>query len=212
MRKKNLGLCLFTLLWAVSFSIAAVPKVEHLVWSDTGLDAIFCYELAPPDPTVRLDYVSDPILKFKVPGSTTGNTIFLEWIASLFFEWSGDANRVMVGEISYRINNSLVIPAGVIVKGGMTLDHQSSNNAIDAGRTGGSRMTRFNKAIMRQGYRDYWGVYFEATGDPYPDPEGLLAKLLKKGFEVEVRAEGIARGVSLVQYIQISCHVTRLGA
>lgn len=210
--KKKSFLSFTSLFLAVSLSVLAVaPKIEHLVWADTGYDAVFPYELTPPDPTVRLDYLSTSILNFKVPGSPTGNTIFFEWNGSLVFEWSGDANRVMIGEVQCQINSSL-IPAGVVVRGGFTIDHQVSNNAADSGQTGSIRWARFFKTIMRKNMIDWWGVYYEATGDPYPDAQALLDKLLRKGFEVQVCAMGIARGVSLIQYIQVSVHVTRLAS
>lgn len=198
---------------AVSFAIfgAVAPKIEHLVWADTGYDAVFPYELTPPDPTVRLDYLSKPILTFKVPGSAGANTIFFDWNGSLVFDWSGHADRVMIGEVQCQINSS-IIPAGVVVRGGFTIDHQVSNNAADSGQTGHTRWARFIKLIMRKDKIDWWGVYYEATGDPYPDAQALLEKLLKRGFEVEVSAMGIAKGVSLIQYIQVSVQVTRLAS
>ena len=65
---------------------------------------------------------------------------------------------------------------------------------------------------MRKDKLDWWAVYYEATGDPYQDAQELLVKLLKKSFEVQVRAEGLARGVCSIQYIQVSVHVTRLAS
>ncbi len=211
MKKKSF--LLFTSLFlAVSLAVLAVaPKIEHLVWADTGYDAVFIYELTPPDPTVRLDYESNPFLTFKVPGSPTSDTVFFEWNGSLGFEWSGDINRVMVGEVIGQINSSL-IPAGVVIRGGFTIGHISSSNAADSGQIEYIRWARYFKTIMRKDQLDWWGAYYEATGDPYPDAQALLAKLLKKGFEVQVRAEGIARGVSLIQYVQVSVHVTRLAS
>jgi hypothetical protein len=199
-----------SLFLAVSLAVSAVaPKIEHLVWADTGYDAVFIYELTPPDPTIRLDYKSKPFLTFKVPGSPAANTIFFEWNGSLVFNWSGDVSRVMVGEVICQISSSL-IPAGVVVRGGFTLGHISSNNAADSGQIEHIRWARYFKVIMRKDKLDWWGVYYEATGDPYPDAQALIAKLLKKGFEVQVRAEGIAKGVGLIQYIQVSVQATRL--
>jgi len=211
MNKKNF-LAFASLFLAVSLAVLAVaPKIEHLVWADTGYDAVFIYELTPPDPTVRLDYESKPFLTFKVPGSPTANTIFFDWNGSLVFSWSGDTNRVMVGEVIYQISSSL-IPAGVVVRGGFTIGHITSNNAADSGQIEHIRWARYFKTIMRKDKLDWLGVYYEATGDPYPDAQELIVKLLKKGFEVQVRAEGIARGVSSIQYIQVSVQVTRLAS
>jgi len=189
--------------------VGAVPKIEHLVWADTGYDAVFPYELTPPDPTVQLDYTSKPILEFDVPPSLLASTIFFEWNGSLSYTWSGNNPRRMVGEILYQFISPL-IPAGVVVQGGMTICSMVSNNPADLAQTGSARASRYAKHVLRKGKLDWWGVFYKAEPTvPYPDAIPLLSKLIKNGFHVQVLASGSVRGVASVRYVQVTCHVTR---
>jgi hypothetical protein len=201
---------LFPLLCAVSLIVSsAVPKIEHLVWADTGYDAVFPYELTPPDPTVLLNFTSKPILEFDVPPSLLTSTLFFEWNGSLSYTWSGNNPRRMVGEVLYQFISPL-IPAGVVVQGGMTICSLYANNPADLAQTGSARASRYAKHVLRKSTLDWWGVFYaEDPSVPYPGALQVLNKLIKNGFHVQVLASGNVQGVSSVRYVQVTCQVTR---
>jgi hypothetical protein len=207
--KKNLGVPLFVFFWAVSLAFpTAIPKIEHLAWVSTLLDEPLPYE-GTFDPTdVSTNFQSGTILTFAVPGSKAGSELFFEVNGSLSHVWSGDVPRRMSGNVWLEIISPL-IPAGVYVKGGLTVASYSSNNASEAGQTGGMRSSRYIKLILRAGHLDWWSVGYTSTGDLYPDAIPLLTQLIKNGFTVNVYVDGTVRGVTSVTYVDISVHATR---
>ncbi len=208
--KKTLGLCLAVSFLAVSLGIsAALPKIEHIAWVITPLTDPLPFVMEFADPTVVTDFSSSsPILTFDVPGSKLSSLLFFEVNASLSHVWSGNIPRRMNGNVWLEIVSPL-IPAGVYVKGGLTVASNSSPSASEAGDTGQLRSSRYVKLVLRAGNVDWWGVGYTATGDPYPDAVPLLEQLIKSGFTVNVHVDGSARGVTSVSYIDISVHATR---
>ncbi len=207
--KKFLGLRFAVLFLTLALvASAAVPKIEHLAWVSTTLDEPLPFVMEFADPTVLTNFEAGPILTFTVPGSKLSSELFFEVNGSLSHVWSGDIPRRMNGNVWLEIVSPL-IPAGVYVKGGLTVASNSSSSASEAGDTGQLRSSRYIKLILRAGHIDWWGVGYTSTGDAYPDAIPLLEQLIKSGFTVNVHVDGSARGVASVSYIDISVHATR---
>jgi hypothetical protein len=207
---------LFPLLCAVALIVVgAVPKIEHLVWADTGYDAVFIYELTPSNFRVSLDYKSEPILEFDVPPSLLSSKLFFEWNGSMSYTWTfgtgydGNIPRHMIGEIIFEFISPL-IPTGVIVQGRMTICSVDSYNLNIPTDFGSNTASRYAKHVLRKDHLDAWEVFYAAEPSvPYPGALQLLNKLLKNGFHVQVFAAGTVQCASSVRYIQVACQVIR---
>jgi hypothetical protein len=185
--------------------------IEHLVWASAGSYSSAAYDLGPLNPNDETYFQSPILMTFHVPKSKGSPALFFEVWSQFWYRLGNTSYWDGQGGINLRILSN-DIPYNVEVRNGAGILEIHMTNYIQDWAFSNHRINRGLKMIMQRDAVDFWIITYNDTGEnvPYDTAVSILSKLIDKGFDVEVWAEGYVQGFTGLFLNPVFIEVTRL--